>query len=90
MKIARVDAFAIKLPPADTGNEGTTENLDTYGDYFIARDAWTSIYSRAHETCLVRVEADNGLVGWGEGQAPVGGRAVRAIVEDLCRPVLLG
>lgn len=72
--------------------EGETPRPDSeeYGDYFIARDSWTSIYSRRHETSLVRIESDEGVVGWGEGQAPVSPRAVKAIVEDLCRPVLLG
>jgi L-alanine-DL-glutamate epimerase-like enolase superfamily enzyme len=64
MKITKVNAYAIKMKPAEPGD---TTNLDHYGDYFIAADAWTSIYSRAHETCLVRLETDNGLIGWGEG-----------------------
>lgn len=88
MQITKVSAYAIKLPPMQS-NEGSV-NLETYGDYFIARDAWTSIYSRSHETCLVRLETDTGLVGWGEAQAPVGGRATKVLVEDLCTPVLLG
>ncbi|MEM7031166.1 MAG: mandelate racemase/muconate lactonizing enzyme family protein [Chloroflexota bacterium] len=87
MKITDVKAFAIKMKPNQADNGQT--NVDHYGDYFIANDAWTSIYSRAHETCLVRLETDTGLVGWGEGQAPVSGRAVKAIVEDLCTPVIL-
>lgn len=87
MKIHRVDAFAIKMPPA---SKNTDTSIDHYGDYFLARNAWTSIYSRSHETCLIRVETDTGHVGWGEAQAPVANRAVKAIVEDLCRPVLLG
>jgi len=87
MKINKIDAYAIKMEPAAPRGG---EKVAHYGDYFIATDAWTSIYSRAHETCLVRLETDTGLVGWGEGQAPVSGRAVKAIIEDLCRPVVLG
>ena len=87
MKISKVEAFAIKMKPAARSQE--TPQVDEYGDYFIAKDAWTSIYSRAHETCLVRLETDTGLVGWGEGQAPVSGRAVQAIVEDLCTPIII-
>ena len=62
---------------------------DEYGDYHIAKDSWSSIYSKRHETALVRIETDDGIVGWGEGQAPVSPRTVQTIVEDLCRPVLL-
>lgn len=87
MKITKLDAYAIKMEPAPA-HEGQSNSVH-YGDYFIAADAWTSIYSRSHETCLVRLETDTGIVGWGEGQAPVSGRAVKAIIEDLCTPIVM-
>jgi len=87
LKIASVDAFAVKLPPGS--RRGDRADAEVFGDYHIARDQWTSIYSNRHETCLVRIETDDGLVGWGEGQAPVSPRTLKSIVEDLCRPVLL-
>ncbi|MFZ1752316.1 MAG: mandelate racemase/muconate lactonizing enzyme family protein [Caldilineaceae bacterium] len=90
MRITSVKAYAIKIPPARAGAIEGNRNVEAYGDYTIAADAWTSIYSRNHETCLVRLETDDGLVGWGEGQAPVSGRATAAIVEDLCTPLLIG
>ena len=91
MKIIKVEAFAIKIAPEQERDpKQNSSGVETYGDYFIAADAWTSIYSRAHETCLVRLESDTGHVGWGEAQAPVGARATKALVEDLCRPVVLG
>jgi len=90
MKITSVAAYAIKIPPANAATLEGNHNVEAYGDYTIAADAWTSIYSRNHETCLVRLETDDGLVGWGEGQAPVSGRATAAIVEDLCTPLLIG
>ena len=87
MKITRVDAFALRLPSAG-GDEGRHPSGDV-GHYTIASQGWRSIYSRHHETCLVRLEADDGTVGWGEGQAPVSPRTVATIVEDLLRPMLL-
>jgi len=90
MKIVKVDAYAVKVGDRSDEKASTRAGIYDYGDYFIDRDAWTSIYSRHHETALVRIETDNGLVGWGEAQAPVSGRAVKAIVEDLCTPVLMG
>lgn len=89
MKVTHIDAFAIKLPLEQNANS-EKPNLDIvhYGDYYIARDAWTSIYSQTHETCLIRIETDTGIVGWGEGEVPVSGRAVKTIVEDLCTPNL--
>ena len=89
MRISSTKAFAIKIPPAKDSSAAASDQVEAYGDYTIAADAWTSIYSRNHETCLVRLETDDGLVGWGEGQAPVAPRATAAIVEELCAPLLL-
>ena len=89
MRISSIKAFAIKIPPANDSSAAASHQVEAYGDYTIAADAWTSIYSRNHETCLVRLETDDGLVGWGEGQAPVAPRATAAIVEELCAPLLL-
>ncbi|MCH2321449.1 MAG: mandelate racemase/muconate lactonizing enzyme family protein [SAR202 cluster bacterium] len=88
MKIKRVDAFAIRIPDGMHPNGDTT--VDEYEGYSIAKDKWTSIYSKHHETALVRIETDDGIVGWGEGQAPVAPRVVKTIVDDLCSPVLVG
>jgi L-alanine-DL-glutamate epimerase-like enolase superfamily enzyme len=91
MRIKKVEAFAMRMPPADTSkpHQGTDSSRVEYGDYHIAKDAWSSIYSKRHETALIRIETDDGTVGWGEGQAPVSPRTVQTIVEDLCRPILL-
>ncbi len=92
MKIVKVDAYPISMESGTHGNVGggVQPDVEEFGDHYIARDEWTSIYVRRHETALVRIEADDGTVGWGEGQAPVAGRAVRAIVQDICAPVLIG
>ena len=90
MRIASVQAYAVKVPPFEGDSGGGRGGVETYGDFTIAADAWSSIYSRNHETCLVRLETDEGIVGWGEGQAPVAPRVTAAIVEELCAPLLLG
>ncbi len=90
MRIVSIQSYALRIPPAASDSGGGRGKVEEYGDYTIAADAWTSIYSRNHETCLVRLETDDGLVGWGEGQAPVAPRATAAIVEELCAPLLLG
>ena len=90
MRIVSIQAYALKIPPAGADSDEGKGPVEAFGDYTVAVDAWTSIYSRNHETCLVRLETDDGLVGWGEGQAPVAPRATAAIVDDLCAPLLLG
>jgi galactonate dehydratase len=88
MKIKRVEAFALRFEPR--GRPEGAADVQGYGDYFIHRGEWTSIYSNRLETTIVRLEADDGTVGWGEAQSPVSPRTTRTIVEDLLRPILIG
>ena len=46
--------------------------------------AWTHL-----DIVLVRIEADNGLVGWGEGFGYSCGAAVVAMINDALRPMLI-
>ncbi|MFW6175146.1 MAG: mandelate racemase/muconate lactonizing enzyme family protein [Chloroflexota bacterium] len=95
MKITGITAYPIRVR-RDSGGEAT-QTRDTesrppvidYGDYFIDASAFTSIYSRHHETTVVKLETDTGIVGWGEAQSPVSPRTTKAIVEDLIRPLVM-
>jgi L-alanine-DL-glutamate epimerase-like enolase superfamily enzyme len=78
--IKQVDAFPIRMEEASHGNVGggVQEHVDTLGDYYISRDEWTAIYTSRHETLVIRIETTDGMVGWGEVQAPVGRRSKRS------------
>jgi L-alanine-DL-glutamate epimerase-like enolase superfamily enzyme len=80
MKITQIEAFALRFP----------KNDDIPNAYTIADGDWRSIYSNMHETMVVRITTDEGLVGYGEGQSPVSPGTSKIIVEDLCRPILIG
>lgn len=47
-------------------------------------------YSPTIDTVLVRLETDDGTVGWGEAKAPVAGTATAAIIHELLIPIALG
>ena len=49
-----------------------------------------TIYSPHHETTVVRIETDNGIVGWGEAQSPVSPNTTATIVRELVRPLVMG
>ena len=53
-------------------------------------DRHRCVYPSDRSTVLLAVEADNGLIGYGEAHAPVAPRVVHTIVMDLLAPVLLG
>jgi L-alanine-DL-glutamate epimerase-like enolase superfamily enzyme len=53
-------------------------------------DLHICVYPPQAQTCLVKLTADDGTVGWGEAHAPLGPRATKAVVEDVLGPILLG
>lgn len=53
-------------------------------------DRHRCVYPSDRSTVVVAVEADNGLIGYGEAHAPVAPRVAHTIVVDLLAPVLLG
>lgn len=90
MKITKIESFIVKLPFHETFGAGTstpTPVLYPESNYYRAPEA---VYSQLVETVLVRVETDEGLYGWGEGQAPVGPEVPQTIIDRMLAPVLLG
>lgn len=57
---------------------------------YFRRDHLRAVYSRYFETTFVRIESNDGAVGWGECLAPVAPRVSAAIVEDLFAAELRG
>ena len=83
MQITHVDAFALRFQ-----TERASEQQGPY--YSMAPEGWRSIYSRHPETTVVRITTSDGIIGYGEAQSPVSPRTSKTIVEDLCRPILIG
>ncbi|MGH2533148.1 MAG: mandelate racemase/muconate lactonizing enzyme family protein [Thermomicrobiales bacterium] len=53
-------------------------------------DLHICVYPPRAQTCLVKITAADGTVGWGEAHAPLGPRATKAVVEDVLAPILIG
>ncbi len=85
MKIARIDAFALKLPEGDFfGGEASA------AQGYVVQPGWRGIYSSRIESMVVRVETESGLVGWGEGQSPIAPEVAAMIVDAILAPALIG
>jgi L-alanine-DL-glutamate epimerase-like enolase superfamily enzyme len=93
-RIGAVEAFVIVgdkdyvggaglRPPADAA-PARRRALAEIGDRHIC------VYPPQAQSCLVKITAEDGTVGWGEGHAPLGPRATAAVVQDVLAPLLLG
>jgi galactonate dehydratase len=52
--------------------------------------AYATLYSTCFETALVKITTGEGLVGWGEAQAPLAPEVACTIVDRLLRPAIEG
>jgi galactonate dehydratase len=82
----------VRLPrdaAAAQGTAGSPTALSGSGGYRWST-AYPVLYSVNFETALVRVELSNGLVGWGEAQAPLAPEVACTIAGHLLRPAVVG
>ena len=60
------------------------------GIYYVDEGSNTSIYSKFHETTVVKIETDSGIIGWGEAQSPVSPNTTATIITDIVTPLTIG
>jgi D-galactarolactone cycloisomerase len=90
--IQSVTAIPVRLPrdlSSATGTAGTPNQLSGSGAYRWSRD-YPALYSIYIETALIKLTLANGIVAWGEAQAPLAPEVACTIVDRLLRPVLEG
>jgi L-alanine-DL-glutamate epimerase-like enolase superfamily enzyme len=90
LKIKEITAFPIRVRKDDEAEGKDKPAVIDFGDYYVDKEAFTSIYSKHHETTVIKIETDTGIVGWGEAQTPVSPRTTQVIIEDLVRPMIIG
>jgi L-alanine-DL-glutamate epimerase-like enolase superfamily enzyme len=98
MQIEKVESFVLVgdkdyvagaglKPPSATDESETplpARALAEIGDLHIC------VYPPQAQSCVVKITAKDGMIGWGEAHAPVGPRATKAVVEDVLAPLLIG
>jgi galactonate dehydratase len=92
MRIESLTAIPVRLPrdvASAQGTAGSPTALAGSGGYRWST-AYPVLYSVNFETALVRVQLSNGLVGWGEAQAPLAPEVACTIAEHLLRPAVVG
>ena len=78
MLISSVDCFHVALP-VKLGGEGRTDDT-----------GWSIRNITSFDHFLLRIETEDGLMGWGEAFAFKGAEALVAVVNKLLKPSLLG
>ena len=99
MKITRIETFALSIPTEaeywgrqswgesrQSADDGIDEGWQGYPPPARSRP----VYPDGISTVIVRVIADNGLVGWGEAKAPVAPRVAKTVISDLLSDLVVG
>ncbi|MCD1634292.1 mandelate racemase/muconate lactonizing enzyme family protein [Martelella mediterranea] len=88
--IAKVETFIIDIPRAVPylGPLREGEFINEKG--YLVRKGNRSIYPSSDLTVLVKITGESGMVGWGETYGIAAPEAVKAIIDNLLAPVMLG
>jgi D-galactarolactone cycloisomerase len=90
MRITKITAYAVKSENAYAMSGAVRPGEQLAGTDYRRFAPHRQLYSDRSEAALVRVETDEGIVGWGESQAPVGPEVVLTIIERVLGPTVLG
>ena len=90
MKIQQIEVFTVRLRRHyRVGGHTETPGRLPGTDYYV-EPQWVHAYSSVLESCLVKLVADDGTIGWGEVQAPLTPETPCALLTTLLGPALLG
>lgn len=90
MKIQKVEVFVFKYDHHyQVGGHKQTPNRIQGTNYYL-EPQWRHAYSKLTESCLVKITTDTGVIGWGEGQAPVVPEVPATLIQKLFGPAILG
>jgi D-galactarolactone cycloisomerase len=93
MKVLTVEAIAVRIPrerEKAVGSAGSPTSLEAGGANYRWSSVFPVLYPVHFETALVKITLENGLIGWGEAQAPLAPEVVCRIIDLLLKPVLVG
>ncbi len=86
MRISKVEAFPVQLARDHgqaQGSAGSPHRLVGGAGNYRWSAHYPALYSTEFETCLVRVTLSDGMVGWGEAQAPLAPEVAAQVVKSL-------
>lgn len=90
MQIEQIEVFTLRIPHHyKVGGHAEAPGRLPGTDYYV-EPQWVHAYSSVLESCLVKITAADGTVGWGEVQAPLTPQTPAALITTLLGPALLG
>lgn len=89
-RIVAVEALPLRVASRESYLGSMPDGGEPPAEGYFRRPPWRSLYASAFETLVVRIETDDGVIGWGEALAPVAPQVAATIVAELLAPQLIG
>jgi L-alanine-DL-glutamate epimerase-like enolase superfamily enzyme len=90
MLIRKITAYVVKQGTLyDMGGDSKASAQLPHSEYMRFRP-YPQLYSRRSEALILKIETDDGIVGWGESQAPIGPEVTQSVVHHVLGPAVLG
>ncbi len=90
LKISAITAYAVKAHRRYQMSGQIRPARRLPGSDYFQFPPYPELYSDNSEAMVVKVETDEGLIGWGEAQNPIGPEVSQKIVEKVLGPMVLG
>lgn len=88
--ITKVESFIISIP-RDVPYLGPLRDGETINEKgYVIRKGNRSIYPTSDMSVLIKVTAESGKYGWGETYGIVAPQAVKAIIDEVLGPAMIG
>ncbi len=90
MKIADIETFVVKMPSQEPYMGELEKGIAPTDTGYFRRERYPTFYSLDTEGFLVKITTDDGVIGWGEAQAPIVPEVLSVLVERLFKPFYIG
>lgn len=88
--IAKVECFIVRIPREVPYLGPLREGEFINDEGYLIRNGNRSIYPASDQSVIIKITGESGTVGWGETYGIAAPEAVKAIIDKLLGPVMLG
>jgi galactonate dehydratase len=89
-RVKTVEAFTLKIPRDTPYLGGSRPGEEPNAKGYLVRQSNKTIYPIFDRSILVRVQTENGIIGWGETYGIVAPGAVLALIDDVIADFVTG
>lgn len=89
-KIKNISAFSISLGGSSSYWENYKNDQNSLQTArFVMKKGWQTVYANNVESVIIRVELDDGTIGWGEPNTPIAPEVITLLVNKVVSEIVI-